>query len=141
MRKQYFIDQIVISVLNRKAFNECSLGRWADREAVSYWFMRDPCHRGLHGLRCGESTTTRAATQRYGARLLRRLREPELRRQLLSEEPSERQLSRLSQARQDMVGRWDRMYVMAGATPDYEPYPGQERGDRRARQLDAGSRL
>jgi N-acyl-D-aspartate/D-glutamate deacylase len=54
---------------------------------------------------------------------LRRLREPELRRQLLSEEPSERQLSRLSQARQDMVGRWDRMYVMAGATPDYEPTP------------------
>jgi hypothetical protein len=51
MRKQCFIDQIVISVLNRKAINECSLGRWADREAVSYWLMRDPCHRGLHGLR------------------------------------------------------------------------------------------
>ena len=54
---------------------------------------------------------------------LRRMREPETRRQLLSEEPSERQLARLSQARQDMVGRWDRMYVMAGATPDYEPTP------------------
>ena len=51
MRKQCFIDQIVISVLNRKAINECPLGRWADREAVSYWLMRDPCHRGLHGLR------------------------------------------------------------------------------------------
>jgi N-acyl-D-amino-acid deacylase len=54
---------------------------------------------------------------------LRCLREPEMRRQLLSEEPSERQLARLSQARQDMVGRWDRMYVMAGPTPDYEPTP------------------
>jgi N-acyl-D-aspartate/D-glutamate deacylase len=54
---------------------------------------------------------------------LRRMRDPEIRRQLLSEQPSERQLARLSQARQDMVGRWDRMYVMAGATPDYEPTP------------------
>src|SRR5712691_10916639 len=54
---------------------------------------------------------------------LHRMRDPEMRRQLLSEEPSERQLARLSQARQDMVGRWDRMYVMAGATPDYEPTP------------------
>src|SRR6202045_846850 len=54
---------------------------------------------------------------------LRRMRDPELRRQLLSEEPSERQLARLSQARQNMVGRWDRMYVMAGHTPDYEPTP------------------
>ena len=50
-------------------------------------------------------------------------RTPRCGRQLLSEEPSEGQLARLSQARQDMVGRWDRMYVMAGATPDYEPTP------------------
>jgi N-acyl-D-amino-acid deacylase len=54
---------------------------------------------------------------------LRQMRDPALRRQLLGEEPSARQLARLSQARQDMVGRWDRMYVMAGATPDYEPTP------------------
>jgi N-acyl-D-aspartate/D-glutamate deacylase len=54
---------------------------------------------------------------------LHRMRGPAMRRQLLSEEPSEPQLARLSQARQDMVGRWDRMYVMAGATPDYEPTP------------------
>jgi len=54
---------------------------------------------------------------------LHRMRDPEMRRQLLSEEPSEPQLARLSQARQDMVGRWDRMYIMAGATPDYEPTP------------------
>ena len=54
---------------------------------------------------------------------LERLRDPETRRQLLSEEPSAEQLARLSQARQDMVGRWDRMYVMAGEAPDYEPTP------------------
>jgi N-acyl-D-amino-acid deacylase len=54
---------------------------------------------------------------------LSRLRDPELRRRLLDEEPSQRRLARLSQARQDMVGRWDRMYVMAGAAPDYEPTP------------------
>ena len=54
---------------------------------------------------------------------LQRMRDPEMRRRLLSEEPSERQLARLSQARQNMVGRWDRMYAMAGATPDYEPTP------------------
>jgi N-acyl-D-aspartate/D-glutamate deacylase len=54
---------------------------------------------------------------------LQRMRDPEMRRRLLAEEPSQGQLARLSQARQDMVGRWDRMYVMAGATPDYEPTP------------------
>jgi N-acyl-D-amino-acid deacylase len=54
---------------------------------------------------------------------LHRMRDPAMRRQLLSEEPSQPQLARLSQARQDMVGRWDRMYIMAGATPDYEPTP------------------
>jgi N-acyl-D-aspartate/D-glutamate deacylase len=56
---------------------------------------------------------------------LQRMRDPEIRRRLLSEEPSAGQLARLSQARQDMVGRWDRMYVMAGASPDYEPTPGK----------------
>ncbi len=55
------------------------------------------------------------------AERLERLRDPEMRRRLLSEEPSERQLARLSQARQNMVGRWDRMFVMSGTTPDYEP--------------------
>ncbi|MGE5268562.1 MAG: N-acyl-D-amino-acid deacylase family protein, partial [Thiohalocapsa sp.] len=51
------------------------------------------------------------------------LRQPELRRRLLAEEPSAAQLARLSQARQDMVGRWDRMFVMNGSSPDYEPPP------------------
>ena len=54
---------------------------------------------------------------------IERMRDPALRAQLLSEEPSERQLARLSQARQNMVGRWDKMFVMSGATPDYEPSP------------------
>jgi N-acyl-D-amino-acid deacylase len=54
---------------------------------------------------------------------LERMRDPELRRRLLGEEPSERQLARLSQARQNMVGRWDKMFVMSGDTPDYEPSP------------------
>jgi N-acyl-D-amino-acid deacylase len=54
---------------------------------------------------------------------IQRMRDPALRTQLLSEEPSERQLARLSQARQNMIGRWDKMFVMSGATPDYEPAP------------------
>jgi N-acyl-D-amino-acid deacylase len=54
---------------------------------------------------------------------LEQMRHPEIRRRLLSEEPSERQLARLSQARQNMVGRWDKMFVMSGETPDYEPSP------------------
>jgi N-acyl-D-amino-acid deacylase len=54
---------------------------------------------------------------------IERMRDPELRRQLLAEEPTERQLARLSQARQAMIGRWDKLFVMSGATPDYEPSP------------------
>jgi N-acyl-D-aspartate/D-glutamate deacylase len=54
---------------------------------------------------------------------IERMRHPELRRQLLAEEPTERQLARLSQARQAMIGRWDKLFVMSGATPDYEPSP------------------
>ncbi|HVH80182.1 MAG TPA: amidohydrolase family protein, partial [Stellaceae bacterium] len=54
---------------------------------------------------------------------IERMRDPELRRQLLAEEPTERQLARLSQARQAMIGRWDKLFVMSGKTPDYEPSP------------------
>jgi N-acyl-D-amino-acid deacylase len=54
---------------------------------------------------------------------IERMRDPELRRQLLAEEPTDRQLARLSQARQAMIGRWDKLFVMSGATPDYEPSP------------------
>jgi N-acyl-D-amino-acid deacylase len=51
------------------------------------------------------------------------MRDPALRQQLLAEVPTERQLARLSQARQAMIGRWDKLFVMSGATPDYEPSP------------------
>src|ERR1700722_455928 len=54
---------------------------------------------------------------------IERMRDPALRQQLLSEEPTERQLARLSQARQAMIGRWDKLFVMSGTTPDYEPSP------------------
>ena len=54
---------------------------------------------------------------------IERMRDPALRQQLLAEEPTERQLARLSQARQAMIGRWDKLFVMSGATPDYEPSP------------------
>ena len=54
---------------------------------------------------------------------IERMRDPALRRQLLAEEPTERQLARLSQARQAMIGRWDKLFVISGDTPDYEPSP------------------
>ena len=54
---------------------------------------------------------------------IRKMRDPALRQRLLDEEPTERQLARLSQARQAMIGRWDKLFVMSGATPDYEPSP------------------
>ena len=52
-----------------------------------------------------------------------RMRDPALRQRLLDEEPTERQLARLSQARQAMIGRWDKLFVMSGTSPDYEPSP------------------
>jgi N-acyl-D-amino-acid deacylase len=54
---------------------------------------------------------------------IEKMRDPALRRRLLDEEPTERQLARLSQARQAMIGRWDKLFVMSGAAPDYEPSP------------------
>jgi N-acyl-D-amino-acid deacylase len=54
---------------------------------------------------------------------IERMRDPALRQRLLAEEPTERQLARLSQARQAMIGRWDKLFVMSGASPDYEPSP------------------
>ena len=72
---------------------------------------------------------------------IERMREPELRRQLLAEEPTERQLARLSQARQAMIGRWDKLFVMSGATPDYEPSPDKSiaaiaaKGNRSAQEV------
>jgi N-acyl-D-amino-acid deacylase len=54
---------------------------------------------------------------------IERMRDPAVRAQLLAEEPTERQLARLSQARQAMIGRWDKLFVISGETPDYEPSP------------------
>jgi len=54
---------------------------------------------------------------------IERMRDPALRQRLLDEEPTDRQLARLSQARQAMIGRWDKLFVMSGTTPDYEPSP------------------
>ncbi len=49
-----------------------------------------------------------------------RLRDPEVRRTILAEQPSPKLVGLLSQFRQNIVTRWDRMFVM-GDPPDYEP--------------------
>ncbi len=49
-----------------------------------------------------------------------RLRDPALRRQILSEKPSEAEVSKLAQFRQLITTRWDKFFVM-GDPPDYEP--------------------
>lgn len=52
-----------------------------------------------------------------------RLRDPEMRASILAEPPSEAELARQGQFIRFVATRWDRMFVMAGATPDYEPPP------------------
>ncbi len=49
-----------------------------------------------------------------------RLQDPEVRRTILSEVPSAKLVGLLSQFRQHIVTRWDRMFVMSDP-PDYEP--------------------
>ena len=51
---------------------------------------------------------------------LARLRDPEVRRRILAEAPSERELARMGQFIRFVATRWDRMFVM-GDPPDYEP--------------------
>jgi N-acyl-D-amino-acid deacylase len=51
---------------------------------------------------------------------LARLRDPQVRRTILAEHPSQRLLGRLGPLLQLIATRWDRMYVM-GDPPDYEP--------------------
>jgi N-acyl-D-aspartate/D-glutamate deacylase len=51
---------------------------------------------------------------------LRRLRDPAVRAQILQEAPAPELVHRLSQFRQQITTRWNRMYVM-GDPPDYEP--------------------
>jgi N-acyl-D-aspartate/D-glutamate deacylase len=52
----------------------------------------------------------------------RRLRDPETRRQILSETPSETEIARLAQFRQIVAKAFDKFFVM-GNPPDYEPGP------------------
>jgi N-acyl-D-amino-acid deacylase len=49
-----------------------------------------------------------------------RLRDPALRHRILSEKPSEQEVSRLAQFRQLITTRWDKFFLM-GEPPDYEP--------------------
>jgi N-acyl-D-amino-acid deacylase len=52
----------------------------------------------------------------------RRLRDPEMRRKILAEKPSEADVAKLAQFRQAVTKKWERFYVM-GNPPDYEPGP------------------
>ena len=52
----------------------------------------------------------------------RRLRDPEMRRQILAEKPSDAEVAKLAQFRQAVTPKWDRFYTM-GNPPDYEPAP------------------
>ena len=51
---------------------------------------------------------------------LARLQDPAVRATILNDEPSAELVRRLSQFRQQITTRWDRMFVM-GDPPDYEP--------------------
>ena len=51
-----------------------------------------------------------------------RLRDPELRRKILAEKPSESEVAKLAQFRQLITSRFDKFFVM-GNPPDYEPAP------------------
>jgi N-acyl-D-amino-acid deacylase len=52
----------------------------------------------------------------------KRLLDPDVRRQILAEKPSDAEVARLAQFRQAVTNKWERFYVM-GNPPDYEPGP------------------
>ena len=52
----------------------------------------------------------------------RRLRDPEMRRKILAEKPSEAEIAKLAQFRQVVTTRFDKFFIM-GNPPDYEPGP------------------
>jgi N-acyl-D-aspartate/D-glutamate deacylase len=52
----------------------------------------------------------------------RRLRDPQMRAQILAEKPSDAEVAKLAQFRQAVTRKWERFYVM-GNPPDYEPGP------------------
>ncbi|HML13602.1 MAG TPA: amidohydrolase family protein [Xanthobacteraceae bacterium] len=51
-----------------------------------------------------------------------RLRDPQVRRRILAEQPSQADVEKLGQFRQAVVNRWDLFFAM-GNPPDYEPVP------------------
>jgi len=51
-----------------------------------------------------------------------RLRDPDVRRRILAETPSDAEVAKLAQFRQAVTKKWERFYVM-GNPPDYEPGP------------------
>ena len=52
----------------------------------------------------------------------RRMRDPQVRRQILAEQPSDAEVAKLAQFRQAVTNKWERFYTM-GNPPDYEPGP------------------
>jgi N-acyl-D-aspartate/D-glutamate deacylase len=52
----------------------------------------------------------------------KRLRDPQVRRQILAEKPSEVEVAKLAQFRQLVISRFDKFFTM-GNPPDYEPGP------------------
>jgi N-acyl-D-aspartate/D-glutamate deacylase len=52
----------------------------------------------------------------------RRLRDPQMRRKILAETPSEAEIAKLAQFRQVVTKRFDKFFIM-GNPPDYEPGP------------------
>jgi N-acyl-D-aspartate/D-glutamate deacylase len=62
----------------------------------------------------------------------RLLRDPELRRKILAEKPSDAEVAKLAQFRQAVTSKWDRFYVM-GNPPDYEPGPEKSEANIAAR--------
>src|SRR6516165_12210036 len=50
----------------------------------------------------------------------KRLRDPDLRRKILAEKPSDAEVAKLAQFRQLITKRWDKFFAM-GDPPDYEP--------------------
>ena len=52
----------------------------------------------------------------------KRLRDPEVRRRILAEQPSQAEVAKLAQFRQAVISKWERFFTM-GNPPDYEPGP------------------
>jgi N-acyl-D-aspartate/D-glutamate deacylase len=63
----------------------------------------------------------------------RRLRDPEMRRAILAERPSEAEVAKLAQFRQLVTTRFDKFFTM-GNPPDYEPGPEKSVGAIAARK-------